>query len=44
MREYSINIDDYAKVTDNEEYITGLLEEKAQVEEQYLRKKQITTG
>ena len=32
MREYSINVEDYeklkAKVADNEEYITELLEEK----------------
>ena len=44
MREYSINVEDYkklkAKVTDNEVYITELLEEKTQAEEQ----KQIITG
>ena len=33
-----------AKVTNNKEYITELLEEKAQAEEQYLKEKQITTG
>ena len=41
-------IEDYeklkVKVTDNEKYITELLEEKTQAEEQYLKEKQITTG
>ena len=44
MREYSINVEKNeklkAKVTDNEVYISELLEEKAQAEEQ----KQIITG
>ena len=44
MRDYSINVEENeklkAKVTDNEEYITELLEEKTQAEEQ----KQIITG
>ena len=44
MREYSINVEVYeklkAKVTDNEKYITELLEEKTQAEEQM----QIITG
>ena len=44
MKGYSINIEEHeklkAKVTDNEEYTTKLLEEKTQAEEQ----KQIITG
>ena len=44
MREYSINVEENeklkAKVADNEVYITELLEEKTQAEEQ----KQIITG
>ena len=44
MRKYSINVEEYeklkTKVTDNEKYITKLLEEKTQAEEQ----KQIITG
>ena len=44
MREYSINVKEYEKlkaiVADNEVYITELLEEKTQVEEQ----KQIIIG
>ena len=44
MREYSINVEEHeklkAKVADNEEYTTKLLEEKTQAEEQ----KQIITG
>ena len=44
MREYSINVEENeklkAKVSDNEVYITKLLEEKTQAEEQ----KQIITG
>ena len=44
MREYSINVEEdeklKAKVTGNEEYITELLEEKAQAEE----KIQLITG
>ena len=44
MRKYSINVEENeklkAKVADNEIYITELLEEKTQAEEE----KQITTG
>ena len=43
-----INVEDNeklkAKVTDDEVYITELLEGKTQAEEQYLKEKQITTG
>ena len=43
-----ICIDNYeklqAKVAVNEVYITELLEEKTQAEEQYLKEKQIITG
>ena len=50
MIKYSINVhvEEYeklkAKVADIEAYITELLEEKTQAEEQYLKEKQITTG
>ena len=48
MKEYSINVEENeklkAKVTDNEVYITELLEEKAQAEKKYCKEKQITTG
>ena len=41
------NVEEYeklkAKVTDNEVYITKLLEEKTQAAEQYLKEKQIAT-
>ena len=44
MREYVDNYEKLqAKVTDNEVYITELLEEKTQAEEQ-LKEKQIITG
>ena len=48
MREYSINVEENeklkAKVTDNEEYITELLEEKTQEEEQMQFIKGVGTG
>ena len=48
MRDYSINVEENeklkTKVADNEAYITELLREKTQAEEQYLKEKQITTG
>ena len=45
MREYNVEENEKlkAKVTDNEIYITELLEEKTQAEEQ-LKEKQIITG
>ena len=44
MREYFANVDFNAKVADNKEYISEVTKEKIQVEEQYLKQKQIITG
>ena len=44
MKEYSADVDFNAKVADNKKYISEVMKEKIQAEEQYLKQKQITTG